>query len=471
MDGSNKMLEQVGNALAQIIITLGDWIWGYPLLLLLIGGGLIFLVLSRGVTITKFGHGIAVLTGRLDKKDDAGEISHFKALSVAMAATIGMGNVAAVAVAIRQGGPGVVFWMWIAAIIGMATKYFTCSLAVMYRGEDKAGKLQGGPMYVIREGLGRRWQWLAIWFALAGLIGCLPLFTVNQLTQATRDIVFAESSMDLLTLNLLIGAGLAILTSMVVFGGLQRLANFVSAMVPTMVVLYFLGVGGILIMNIDQVGSVFGSILSDAFSANFISVEEGAWGGALGALIILGARRATFSNEAGIGTAPMAHGAAKTSEPVHEGLVAMMGPVIDTLIVCTLTALALLLTGVWETTVSNGVTLTANAFEAAYQSAGTYILYICVLFFGLSSLLSYAYFGSKCFSFLFNPKYERIYLSIYVVSIFAAATVQLGIILNLIDLMFALMAIPTMISAIILAPKVVAETKRYFAARRADQGV
>ena len=466
------MLTQIGDSLARLIIGLGDWIWGYPLLFLLVGGGTFFLIISRGVTVTRFGHGIAVLTGRLDKKDDDGEISHFKALSVAMAATIGMGNVAAVAVAIRQGGPGVVFWMWIAAIIGMATKYFTCSLAVMYRGYDKAGKLQGGPMYVIREGLGRRWQWLAVWFALAGLIGCLPLFTVNQLTQATRDIVFADfASSDPLILNLIIGLTLAGLTTLVVFGGLQRLATLVSALVPSMVVLYFICVVGILALNFNQIGAVFGSIFSDAFSANFISVEEGAWGGALGALIILGARRATFSNEAGIGTAPMAHGAAKTSEPVHEGLVAMMGPVIDTLIVCTLTALALLLTGVWETTTANGVTLTANAFANAYDAVGPYLLYICVLFFGLSSLLSYAYFGSKCFSFLFNPKYERVYLSIYVLSIFAAATVQLGIILNLIDLMFALMAIPTMLSAIVLAPKVVAETRRYFRKLREKQAV
>ena len=378
------VFQEIGGFLARIIIALGDWIWGYPLLLLLVGGGLVFFILSRGVTITRFGHAIGVLRGHYDKEGDAGEINHFKALSVAMAATIGMGNVAAVAVAIRQGGPGVVFWMWVAAIIGMATKYFTCSLAVMYRGNDKAGRLQGGPMYVIREGLGKNWQWLAVWFCLAGLIGCLPLFTVNQLTQATRDIVFASVAADnALTLNLFIGAVLAVLTSIIVFGGLQRLASFVSAMVPTMVVLYFLGVIGIIVLNFGQVGSVFGSIFSDAFSAEFMDVEDGVWGGALGALIVLGARRATFSNEAGIGTAPMAHGAAKTSEPVHEGLVAMLGPVIDTLIVCTLTALALLLTGVWETTLDNGVTLTANAFSAVYDGAGAYILYICVLFFGL----------------------------------------------------------------------------------------
>lgn len=455
------------------IVTASDWIWGYPLLLMLVGGGLFFLLYSRGTPFFRMSHALAVITGRLDKKDDAGEISHFKALSVALAATIGMGNVAAIAVAVKFGGPGVVFWMWIAAIIGMATKYFTCSLAVMYRGKDRAGNIQGGPMYVIENGLGSKWKWLAIWFAGAGLIGCLPLFTVNQLTEATRDIPVAAigitdlSGSSLFWTNIAIGGGLAALTAVVVFGGLQRLAAFVSALVPAMVVLYTLGVLGIIVLNISDVGGVFASIFSDAFQARNIADEEKVWGGALGALIILGARRATFSNEAGIGTAPMAHGAAKTSEPVHEGLVAMMGPVIDTLLVCTMTSLALLLTGVWETSDGNGVAITADAFRAAYSGFGAYLLYICVVFFGLSSLLSYAYFGSKCFGYLFHSKYTPIYLTIYVGSIFIAAAAQLGIILSLIDLMFALMAIPTVISALLLSPKVVRETKRYFSARSA----
>lgn len=445
-----------------------DWIWGLPLLMLISGGGLFFLIFSRFLPFIHFGHGLAVLSGRHDKSDDPGQISHYQALSVALAATIGMGNIAGVAVAISMGGPGAVFWMWISAIVGMATKYFTCSLAVMYRGRDSAGEIQGGPMYVIIEGLGKGWRPLASLFCIAGLFGFLPIFTVNQLTQATSDIVLAPMGVNggFMT-DAAIGLGFLVLATVVIVGGLKRIGNVASALVPFMVVVYFIAVMGILIVKIDVVPQYLALIFTDAFAAEYYN-GEAMVGGALGGLIILGARRAAFSNEAGIGTAAMAHGAAKTSEPVHEGLVAMLGPVIDTLIICTLTALAILVTDVWRTTGAGGVTLTANAFAAAYPGIGSYILMTCILSFGLSSLFSYSYFGTKCFSFLFGVKRKGLYVVFYLASIMVAAVSSMKLIVNFVDVMFAVMAIPTMVSAVLLAPKVMAETRRYFALRRLE---
>jgi AGCS family alanine or glycine:cation symporter len=449
--------------LEQYITAAANWIWGMPLLLLVSGGGFYFLVMSRFLPFRYFGHGLEVLAGKHDKEGDPGFLSHYKALSVALAATIGMGNIAGVALAISVGGPGAIFWMWISALLGMATKYFTCTLAVMYRGRDDQGELQGGPMYVIREGLGKKWLPLAWLFCIAGMFGCLPIYNTNQLTQAVQDILLVPAgSTEGFATDLAVGLTILTITGIVIFGGLTRIANAVSALVPFMVVVYFIAVFGILALNAAEVPSYFALIFTDAFAANFYN-GEAMFGGALGGLIVLGARRAAFSNEAGLGTAPMAHGAAKTSEPVHEGLVAMLGPVIDTLIVCTLTAMAILVTGVWQdATGMKGVELTISAFATAYPGFGGYILLVCILCFGVSSLFSYSYFGNKCFTFLFGAKSGTVYSIIYVASILLGATASMSLIVNFIDFSFAMMAIPTVTSAILLSPKVVRATKDYF---------
>ncbi|MEX6634521.1 alanine/glycine:cation symporter family protein [Hyphococcus sp. ECK-19] len=448
---------------------MANWIWGLPLVLLITGSGMFFFLFSRFLPFRHLPHSIAVLTGRHDQSGDPGLISHFQALSVALAATIGMGNIAGVAIAISVGGPGAIFWMWMSAILGMATKYFTCTLAVMYRGRDSEGVLQGGPMYVIVEGLGKKWKPLAIWFCVAGMAGCLPVFNANQLTQAVRDILLIPAGVeDLKTASFIIGLILMSITAAVIFGGLKRISHVVTMVVPFMVIIYVIAVLGIILINVEDVPKYFTLIFTDAFSANFFK-GDAMFGGALGGLILLGVRRAAFSNEAGLGTAPMAHGAAKTSEPVHEGLVAMLGPVIDTLIVCTMTALAILMTGVWQSTESNGVTLTANAFESAYPGFGGYILLLCILSFGGSSLISYSYFGKKCFSFLFGVKRSWVYNAVYVATILMGAVSSLGLILNFIDFSFAMMAIPTVTSALILSPKVIKTSKEYFQRQRAEE--
>jgi AGCS family alanine or glycine:cation symporter len=437
--------------------------WGLPLLILLIGGGLYLLIRSQFLPFRYLGHAISILRGKYDDPNDPGQISHFQALTTALSSTIGMGNIAGVALAISVGGPGAMFWMWVSAIVGMSTKYFTSTLAILYRGKDSAGELQGGPMYFIVEGLGKHWKFLAVMFSFFGMLGALPVVNVNQLKQAINDIILIPNGVEVsLQSNLIIAAILVIFTSLVILGGLKRISQMASKLVPSMVVLYFVLVLIILGLNFSEVPKYLALIVTDAFNADYFPKDQPFLGGVLGALILHGIKRGAFSNEAGLGTAPMAHGAAKTDEPVREGLVAMLGPAIDTLVVCTLTALAILVTGVWETTSDNGVSLTAAAFQSAIPVYGQYLLMLCVFFFSVSSLFSYAYYGNKCLSFLIGAERKHYYNYFYIASIILAATTEFEAMINLIDGVFALMAIPTMTATIILAPKVIAESKKYF---------
>ncbi len=448
-------------SIEKLIADFSSFVWGPPLVFLLIGGGLYLLVLSRFLPFRYLGHAIQVLRGKYDDPNDAGQITHFQALTTALSSTIGMGNIAGVAVAISIGGPGAMFWMWVSAVVGMSTKFFTSTLAIMYRGNDSAGELQGGPMYFIMEGLGKSWKPLAVMFSVFGMVGALPVVNVNQLTQAINDIVLIPNGVEVsFASNMIIAIVLIVLTSLVMFGGLKRISSTAAKMVPSMVFLYFVFVMIILGSHYEEVPKYIMMMVTDAFAAENYKGDP-MFGGVLGALILHGIRRGAFSNEAGIGTAPLAHGAAKTDEPVREGLVAMLGPAIDTLVVCTLTALAILVTGVWETTTTNGVSLTASAFGEAMPGIGPYLLMICVFIFSLSSLFSYSYYGTKCLSFLIGADKKHYYNYFYILSIILAATTPFSVMLNLIDGVFALMAIPTMVSTFILAPKVIQEIKRY----------
>ncbi|MCD6333104.1 MAG: alanine:cation symporter family protein [Bacteroidales bacterium] len=443
--------------ISQAIVDFGNFMWGPPLLILLLGGGLYFMVYSRLLPFRYFGHGIRVLLGKYDNPDEPGQINHYQAVSTALAATVGMGNISGIAVAITTGGPGAVFWMWVSAFIGMSTKFFTNTLSVMYRGRDSEGKLQGGPMYVIMQGLGKNWKFLAVFFSIMGMIGVSPIFQANQLTQAIRDIILVPNGVrESLTGNLLIGLGIALLVVLVLFGGIKRIGTVAGFLVPFMVVLYIGSVLYILFVHADAIIPGFKLIFRDAFSG------EAVLGGSLGGIIIVGVRRAAFSNEAGIGTAPMAHGAAKTAEPVREGLVAMFEPMIDTIIVCTMTALAIIVTGVWQRGDADGVTLTAQAFREAIPVAGPYILIACVMIFSLTTLFAFPYYGGKCFSFLFGAKNKIIYSVFYIIVIPVGAAATLKVVISLIDGAYASMAFPTMISALLLSPKVLREARIYF---------
>lgn len=449
----------------KIIVGFSDLAWGTPLLVLLLGGGLFFLVYSRLLPLRYFRHAVNILRGKYDNPNEPGQINHYQALSTALAATVGMGNVSGVALAIAQGGPGAIFWMWVSAIIGVTTKYFTCTLAVMYRGKDSNGELQGGPMYVIVEGLGRNWRPLAVFFSVLGMIGVSPVFQANQMTQVIRDVVLIPAGVHTGTgSNLVTGFLIAIVVALVLFGGIKRIGKVTGRMVPFMVILYIGIVFYILATNTDRILPGFQLIFHDAFNADSVL------GGAVGTLIITGVRRAAFSNEAGIGTAPMAHGAAKTNEPVREGLVAMLGPIIDTIFVCTMTALALIITGVWNSSDADGITLTASAFELAIPGFGAVLLTICVSVFAISTMLSFPYYGTKCFSFVFGAKYAFIYKWLYVIVIPLGAAATLGFTVGIFDGAYALMAFPTMISALLLSPKVIRASKDYFARLKASKG-
>jgi len=445
-----KKLEQITEAFS-------NFMWGTPLIILLLGGGFFFLIYSRFLPFRYFRHSINIIRGIYDDPDEPGQINHFEAFSTALSATVGMGNVSGVAVAIALGGPGAIFWMWVSALFGITTKFFTCTLAVMYRGRDSEGTLQGGPMYVITEGLGKNWKFLAIIFSLAGMIGVLPIFQVNQYTQALRDIVLTDLGItgSFLT-NLITGIIITSIASLVIFGGIKRIGKVASRLVPFMAVLYVIAVLVILFSNLNEVIPGFKLIFTDAFSGKAVL------GGALGQLIITGIKRGSFSNEAGIGTAPMAHGAAKTNEPVREGLVAMIEPIVDTMIICTMTALAIIVTGVWKDPDSNGITLTLRAFEVGIPGIGQYILILCITFFAMSSLFAFPYYGTKSFGFLFGAERQYLYNYFYISSIILGATASLSVIINLIDGMYAIMAIPTMISAILLSPKVRKAAIDYF---------
>jgi len=437
-----------------------SFMWGYPLLILMMGGGVFFTVYSRFTPFRFFRHGIKILLGQYDNSEDPGDLTHFQALSTALASTVGMGNISGVAVAISMGGPGALFWMWISAFVGMSTKFFTCTLSIMFRGKDDQGDVQGGPMYVIETALGKKFKGLAILFSAAGLIGCLPLFQANQLTQIIRDEIWQNNGWftdSVLTGNLVVGIPVAVLVAVVIFGGIKRIGYVASRLVPLMVSLYLLAGIFIMITNLAHIPDLLALIFSDAFSG------KAAAGGVIGSVIITGVRRASFSNEAGLGTEAMAHGAAKTREPVREGLVAMLGPFIDTIVVCSITGIVILLSGLWQGDETSGVTLTTMAFSQELGSMGKSLLLICVFIFSLTTMFGQSYYGSKCIGYLFGTRWQQKYNLFYVIAVIFGAVVSLNVVINIIDGVYALMAIPTMVSALLLSPQVMKEAKRYFA--------
>ncbi len=448
------MIEQAG----KLIINTADFVWGIPVLVLLLGGGFYFLVYSRLAPLRYFGHALKILTGKFDNPDEPGQLRHYEALSTALAGTVGMGNVSGVAVAITMGGPGAIFWMWISALLGISTKFFTCTLAVMFRGKDSAGVIQGGPMYFITEGLGSKWRPMAVFFSIVGMIGVSPLFQANQLTQIIGDTLLAPNNVETsFQTNLITGIVISLIVGIVVIGGINRIGSVTGKLVPFMVVVYVATVLFIIFTNAGQIIPAFKTIFTDAFTGDAVL------GGSIGAVIITGVRRAAFSNEAGLGTAPMAHGAAKTNEPVREGLVAMLGPVIDTLIICTMTALAIIVTSTWLESSADGITLTAHAFEAAIPGYGPYILTGAVTFFAMSTLFAFPYYGAKCLGFVAGAKYQHLYNYAFVVAIIIGSVSNLRVIIGLVDIAFALMAFPTVISALLLSPHVKQAANKYFA--------
>ena len=462
-------MEQIEIISGQIVA----FMWGLPLVILLVGGGIFFVFHSAFMPYTHLKHAIKITLGKCPEQfnlssseqeeqrhqKSENDLNHFQALMVALSGTLGLGNIAGVAVAITLGGAGAVFWMWITAIVGIATKFYTATLAVKYRGLDRSGNLQGGPMYVIREGLGKKWVPLAWLFCIGGMFGALPIFQINQLVQVLRDFIAIPQGLatasDHFGFDFFAGVMLCLLITYIVMGKLTRIARVTSIVVPAMVIGYFTLTAGVLFMNTEAIPAAFMSIFNGAFSNDSFA------GGVVGAVIMIGVQRGAFSNEAGIGTESMAHGAVKTNEPIREGLVATLGPIVDTLIVCTCTALAILVTDLGDTALT-GVSLTAQVFEQAFPSFGGYFLMVIVFFLSTSTVLTFWYYGSKCAEFLLGKKFEQAYVWFYLCLILVGAISSLTLVINLIDIMYAVMAIPTMISTVILAPRVKEEAKKYF---------
>ena len=431
-----------------------DFIWGTPLLVLLVGGGLYFAFYSRFLPYRHLVHAVGIMLGRYDTPKEPGELSHAQALAAALSGTLGLGNIAGVALAIVAGGPGAIFWMWATAIVGIATKFFTCSLGIMYRGRDSLGNLQGGPQYIIREALPRSFYPLAVIFSAAGMIGTLPMFQANQLTALVRAGVGIEG--DLFLANLLCGIAVASVVALVVFGGLKRVAQVAVAALPAMSLIYLAMAVFVLSRHIDQVPALLALIVQEAFNPQAV-------GGGLMGVMLIGISRGAFSNEAGLGTEVMAHGAARTSEPIREGLVAMLGPVIDTLLVCTCTALVILASGLWQQPGElNGIAMTLTALRGEMGAVATPLLAVVVLILSLTTMFTGWYYGSKCFGFLVGAEYQHWFRYFFIATIPFGAVVSIDVVFNLIVGAYGIMAIPTMTATLLLSPRVMEEARKYF---------
>ena len=433
-----------------IIVGVTNFICGYPLFCWLIGGGLFLFIYSRAVPLRRFGTAVRSLRTR---KTGAGEISSFQALMSAISATVGMGNIAGVAIALVVGGPGAIFWMWVSALLGMSTKFFEGTLAIMYKGRNEKGEAKGGPMYVITEGLGRKYKPLAVFFACAGLIGCLCIMQANQFVEAVTT-VFLPGSAGLWWVKLLIGVAVTAIVSLVVVGGLNRISKVASKIVPAMVAVYFILVFVIIVLNIREIPRVFESIVSGAFS-----LKAGL--GGLAGVAITGARRAMYVNEAGVGTAMMMHGASRNAEPVREGFVAMLGPAIDSGLVCTLSAIPIIIAGNYNVEGIQGLSIALGSFDALIPVAGKYLLMALVTVFAFSTMFSYSYYGRTCAEYLFGKDKARYYNWFYLLMLLIASVVTLDVVVSIMDLAFALMSVPTMYAVFRLSPKVVKALKEY----------
>ena len=426
----------------QLLLSPLEWL----MLLSVIGGGLYLLIHSKGVPLTKIKPAFQLLFSR----EQTPGISRFQALSAVLAATVGLGNISGVAIAIHMGGPGVLVWMWLTALLGMLIKFYSCTLAVQLRETEDHGEPLGGPMYYMKLGLKKWGRPLGLWFAVAGLFGVLPAFTANQLTQTFMDVTQPNTLLNLGSLQwkFIIGVLLAVASAVVIFGGLHAIVKVTANLVPLMVGLYFFMGLFILFSNAAEVVPTLQLIISEAFNLD-TAVTGGFWG-----LVLLGVRRAVFSNESGVGNAPMYHGQSQTKQGTDEGLVAMLGPLLDTVLVCTITGLIVIISGAYRSPELNGIVLTLEAFRLLFFGFGDQLLLLMVFVFGISTLFTYSYYGVKCFGFLTSKKWGPYYNYFYIGSIIFSALVTVEVVIGIIDLAFALMCIPNMISLLLLAPHV-----------------
>lgn len=436
---------------SQMLDHINDYVWGIPTLILLVGTGILLTVRLKGLQFSKLFHALRLAFGRSEDQSTTGDISHFQALMTSMAATIGMGNIAGVATAITIGGPGAVFWMWVTALFGMATKYSEAILAVKYRIIGSNGEYSGGPMYYLEKGL--KQKWLAILFAIFGAtasFGIGNLVQSNSVAEAMR-INFSVSP-------LISGIVMAIFIAIVILGGVKAIGKVTGYFVPIKAFVYIIAGLIIIIYHLDQVPKAFSLIFSGAF--NGTAPAGGFVGATIASAIQMGVARGVFANEAGLGSAPIAAAAAKTDIPAKQALVSMTGTFLDTFIVCTITSLVLITTGAWESG-KTGVEATTIAFQSVFGQAGSMVLGIAIILFAYSTILGWSYYGEKCIEYLFGRPAIRYYRYIFIMMIAIGANLKLGIVWTFSDIANGLMAIPNLIGLVGLSSVVVMETKQF----------
>lgn len=459
-------------AFENIIKAVDDFVWGIPLIVLILGVGVYLTVRLVFLPIRKLPRAFKYMFAK--EEGGTGEVSSFGALCTALSATIGTGNIVGVATAIVAGGPGALFWMWLAAFFGMATKYAEGLLAVKYRKVYPDGHTLGGPFYYIENGLGRRWKFLAVIFAVLGM--CVGLFgigtfsQVNSITDAVGGLFGQAPALSLFgreyNLAVVIAGGvLTVAVALVLLGGIKRIAKVSEMVVPFMVIVYVLISLFILLWNVTSIPAAFAQIFVGAFNPRAVA------GGIAGSMLVAmqkGIARGIFSNEAGLGSAPIAAAAAKTKEPVRQGLVSMTGTFLDTLVVCTMTGLTIVITGAWKVEGLEGVSVTMQAFgeglPAAMRGAGPIILTVCLIFFAFTTILGWNFYGERCLEYVAGRKKAAIYAYrlLYIAAIFIGPYMTVEAVWNIADIFNGLMAVPNLIALILLSGVVIRETKRYF---------
>ena len=461
------MIESINNAINSIV-------WGPPMLILLVGAGILLSIRTAGVQFRKFGYAMKNTLGKVLQKSEAaeGEITPFQAMSTALAGTVGTGNIAGITAAVTLGGPGSIFWLWITALIGMCTKYSEVLLAVKFRERNELGDWVGGPMYYIEKGLGKHWKWLSVLFCIFAALAAFGIgnaVQVGNITSSVNTVItaFNPDFAGQKTVNLILGIILAALTAFVLFGGIKRLGAVCEKLVPFMAVVYIVACLVVVIVNFQSLPAVFHDIFVGAFT------PSGVTGGTVGSMMLVitwGVKRGVFSNEAGLGSAPMAHAATSETDPVKQGLYGIFEVFMDTIVICTLTGLALLC-GAYgggmelKFGVMGDTSLNAAALGTVFGAkGGALIIAVGLALFAFSTVLSWALYGTRCCEFLLGPKAIKPYQIVFIIVIVVGATMQLDLAWAIADTLNGLMAIPNLIALVGLSGVVVKETKRHFAA-------
>lgn len=465
--------------MTKIIKMIDGWVWGIPLIVLILLCGIWLTLRVRGLQIRRLGTALKFMVKNEDGGE--GEVTSFGALCTALSATIGTGNIVGVATAIAAGGPGALFWMEIAALFGMATKYAEGFLAIKYRTVDKEGHYLGGPFYYIENGMGSRWKWLAKLFALfgtlAGLLGIGTITQINGITSASNNFFDPDKSNIAFTLfgqsytwtTIIVGSLVTICVALVIIGGIQRISQISQVVVPFMAIAYVLCCLTIMVCNVGSIPSAVVEVVRSAFGLDAVA------GGALGAMVVAvqkGVARGIFSNEAGLGSAPIAAAAARTKEPVRQGLVTMTGTFIDTIVICTMTGLSIVISGAWKNPDLEGVEITDAAFQHGLpfpERVSSCLLMLCLIFFAFTTILGWSYYSERCLTYLRGKASHTLTLVfrwLYIVAVFIGPYLTVEAVWDTADIFNGLMAFPNVIALLALSGVVAMDTKQYFAERR-----